>query len=160
MEILDLELKDMLTKLLEGQERLETKVNGIDAKVSELDFKVSGLDSKVTELDFKVIGLDDRLGGLETEVKKNSIKLEAIEKKLEIIAEVQTSHKEQNERSSEKILQEQENKNTLITNSLKTVSDDVSEVKKDIKDLKDKFDKVEKVTIQNTYDVAYLKSVK
>jgi hypothetical protein len=29
-----------------------------------------------------------------------------------------------------------------------------------MKELKEKFDKVEKITIQNTYDVAYLKSVK
>jgi hypothetical protein len=29
-----------------------------------------------------------------------------------------------------------------------------------MKELKEKFDKVEKVTTQNTYDVAYLKSVK
>lgn len=115
----------MLMKLLEGQNKLEIKVNG-----------------------------------LESEVKKSSFKLEHIEKKIDLITEVQTAHKEQSERSFKNVLQEQGNTNTLITSSLKTVSDDVTEVSKDIKDLKEKFDKVEKVTIQNTYDVAYLKSVK
>lgn len=47
---MDIEIKDMLVKLLEGQTRLET------------------------------------------EVKKNSIILEAVQKKIDIIAEVQTSH--------------------------------------------------------------------
>lgn len=61
---MDLEIKDILVKLLEGQTRLETDVSN-----------------------------------LKTEVNKNSIKLESIEKKLDIIAEVQTSHKEQNERA-------------------------------------------------------------
>ncbi len=74
MIALDNELKEMLVKLLEGQNRLENKFTG-----------------------------------LETEVKKNSIKLEAIEKKIDIIAEVQTSHKEQNERSFAKALEEQSN---------------------------------------------------
>lgn len=132
MKVLDDELKNILAKLLEGQNRLETEVNGFGTKVN----------------------------GLETEVKKNSFKLENIEKKIDIIAEVQTAHKEQNQRGFEKVLQEQGNTNTLVASSLKTVSDDVVEVKKDIKELKEKFDKVEKVTIQNTYDVAYLKSVK
>jgi septal ring factor EnvC (AmiA/AmiB activator) len=132
VNLLDIELKDILMKLLDGQNKLDTKVSG----------------------------LDTRLSGLEMEVRKNSVQLEAMQKNIAIIAEVQTSPKEQNERSYEKMLQEQENKITLITSSLKSVSDDVIEVKKDIKDLKEKFDKVEKVTMQNTYDLAYLKSVK
>lgn len=125
MKLLDIELKDMLIKILEGQDRLEAKVSG-----------------------------------LETEVNKNSVKLESIEKKIDIISEVQIAHKEQNDRSYGKMLQEQENKNTLITASLQHVSDDVADIKKDIKDLNEKFDKVEKVTMLNTYDITYLKSVK
>ena len=116
--ILDNELRDMLTRLLEGQTRLET------------------------------------------EIRNNSIKIEDVEKKINIIAEVQTAHKEQNERNLNNILQEQNNTNSLLTSSLKLVSDNVVEVKQDIQELKEKFDKVEKVTMQNTYDVAYLKSVK
>lgn len=129
---MDNELQEMLVKILEGQNRLETKVSGIENKVT----------------------------GLEVEVKKNSIKLEIIEKKIDIIAELQTAHKEQNKRGFEKALEEQGNTNTLVISSLKVVSDDVTEIKADIKELKEKFDKVEKVTIQNTYDVAYLKSAK
>ena len=52
------------------------------------------------------------------------------------------------------------NINTLLSSSLKSVPNDVMEIKQDIKELKERLDKVEKVTIQNTYDVAYLKSVK
>lgn len=150
---MDNQLKDMLMKLLEGQNRLETKVTGLETKITGLETKVSGLDTKIT-------GLDTKVTGLETEVKNGSVKLENIEKKIDIIAEVQTAHKEQNQQGFGKLLQVQGNKNTLVETSLKTVSDDVVEVKKGIKELKEKFDKVEKVTMQNTYDVAYLKSVK
>lgn len=36
----------------------------------------------------------------------------------------------------------------------------VKDTSKDMRDLNEKFDKVEKVTMQNTYDVAYLKMAK
>lgn len=57
VKLLDKEVKDILVKLLEGQDRLAS------------------------------------------EVKKNSVKLESIEKKIDIIAEVQKSHMEQNEKA-------------------------------------------------------------
>ncbi|UZQ49551.1 hypothetical protein [Clostridium kluyveri] len=111
MKLLDEEMKSILTKLLEGQEKLTS------------------------------------------EVQKNSIKLESIEKKIDIIAEVQTAHKEQNEKAHNEIIKPLGEKISVIELAVKDTS-------KDVKELKDKFDKVEKVTIQNTYDVAYLKATK
>ncbi|WP_342589999.1 hypothetical protein [Clostridium algifaecis] len=111
MKLLDKEVKDILVKLLEGQDRLAS------------------------------------------EVKKNSVKLESIEKKIDIIAEVQKSHMEQNEKAHNEIIKPLSEKVSVIELAVKDTS-------KDMKELKEKFDKVEKVTIQNTYDVAYLKTVK
>lgn len=108
---MDEEVKSILTKLLEGQEKLTI------------------------------------------EVRKNSIKLESIEKKIDIIAEVQTAHKDQNERAHSQVIKPLEEKISVIELAVKDTS-------KDVKEIKDKFDKVEKVTIQNTYDVAYLKATK
>lgn len=115
---MDQDLKDILSKLLEGQSRLEK------------------------------------------EVRNNTIKLESVESKLNIVAEVQTAHREQDERRTNETLVEQRNVNSLLMSSLKHVSADVVEIKEDVKELKDNFHKVEKVTMQNTYDVAYLKSAK
>ena len=68
MIALDDELKNMMVKVLEGHTRLESKV----------------------------ISIDDKLTGLETEVRKNSIKIETIGKHINIIVEeVQTSHNEE-----------------------------------------------------------------
>ncbi|WP_298840672.1 hypothetical protein [uncultured Clostridium sp.] len=68
MIALDDELKNMMVKVLEGHTRLESKV----------------------------ISIDDKLTGLETEVRKNSIKIETIGKHINIIEEeVQTSHNEE-----------------------------------------------------------------
>ena len=68
MIALDNELKNIMVKVLEGHTRLESKVTSID----------------------------DKLIRLETEVRKNSIKIETIGKHINIIEEeVQTSHNEE-----------------------------------------------------------------
>lgn len=99
---MDNEIKDILIKLLEGQTRLEGKINGI-----------------------------------ESEAKKNSIKIESIEKKLDIIAEVQTSHKEQNERQYAEIIKPLGNKVDVIELAVKDISKDTKEVKESIEVLKE-----------------------
>lgn len=74
---------------------------------------------------------------LESEVKKNSIKLETIEKKIDIIAEVQTAHKEQNTSGFDKTDKLILEKTGLIETALKSVSKDTKEVKESIEVLKD-----------------------
>jgi cytidylate kinase len=51
------------------------------------------------EIKLDVKGLKQGQISLENEVKKNAIKLEEIEKKVSTIAEIQLSHKQQNEMS-------------------------------------------------------------
>nr|WP_245331509.1 hypothetical protein [Clostridium algifaecis] len=108
------------------------------------------MDKEVKDILVKLLEGQDRLA---SEVKKNSVKLESIEKKIDIIAEVQKSHMEQNEKAHNEIIKPLSEKVSVIELAVKDTS-------KDMKELKEKFDKVEKVTIQNTYDVAYLKTVK
>lgn len=106
---MDTEIKDILVKLLEGQTRLETEINGIKNEINDV----------------------------KDEVKKNSIKLETIEKNINIIAEVQISHKEQNEKSFNNMDSAIEEKASLIETSVKNISKDVKEVKESIEVLKD-----------------------
>lgn len=148
---MDQELKDILSKLLEGQNRLETEVGSLKEGQNRLETEVGSLKQEVGSL-------KEGQNRMETKILNNTIKLEDIEKKINIIAEVQTAHKEQNERHSNIIIQDQDDMNTLLSISLKSVSDDVVEVKKDTKELKERVDKVERVTIQNNYDIACLKT--
>ena len=105
---MDNELKDMMVKLLEGQTRLESKVTSIDNKVTRL----------------------------ETEVRKNSVELETIGKHINIIVEVQTSHKEQYEFSFKNTDALIDEKTDLIETAVKSVSKDVKEVIESVEVLK------------------------
>jgi len=104
---------------------------------------------------------------IETKVDKNTILLENLNEKVKIIAEVQTAHKEQSERNSKIMLEEQINNGTLLGGSLKNVSADVKEVKTDVIELKETVEGIRKdlnaveiITSKNWNEIAHLKAVK
>jgi hypothetical protein len=125
----------------------ENKVFDLLEKIySEVQLHSKRLDS----IDGRLDSVDSRLDKLENEVKNNTIKLEVVDKKLETLSEIQKSYMEQNERQHAEIIIPMKESINVIELAAKNTSRDMLE-------MKEKFDKVEKVTIQNTYDVAYLK---
>lgn len=126
---MDDDLKDLLMKLLDGNIGIETKLNSLYTKVSNLE-------TKFKEGPFRI---------------ENQVNIE------NMLEEVKAEYKEQNEQELKKSLLEELDTNTLIASLLKTTINEVVDVKKDIKELKEKLDIVEKVTMQNTYDIVYLK---
>jgi len=93
------------------------------------------------------------LGPVKEQLNKNTIILEEIKSDIKTIVEVQKSHMDQNEKAHTEVVKP-------LTEKIDVIELAVKDISKDAKELKEKFDKVEKVTIQNTYDVAYLKSIK
>lgn len=105
--------------------------------------------------------LNNRMDELENEVNKTKLIIENdIKSKVVVLFEGHNSNKEQVERKFEEVIKEQQETREILSLSVKNLANDMQEVKQDIDELKEKFDKVEKVTMQNTYDVAYLKMVK
>ena len=105
------------------------------------------MDDEIKAMFIKLLEGQDRV---ETEVKKNSIKLESIESKIDVIAEVQTAHKEQNVRALKNSDSLTEEKVDLLGTSIKSVSKDVNEVKENIDVMKD-------VLGRNQIDIEILK---
>lgn len=97
--------------------------------------------------------MKDDMRKMDSKIDKNTLRLEELNTKVSTIAEVQKSYMEQNERAHSEIIGNLSEKSNIVELAVKDIS-------KNITEFKDKFDKVEKVTIQNTYDVAYLKSAK
>lgn len=141
------ELRDGQTRMTEDISGMKEDISGIKSDIEDLRQGQKSMREEMSDMKSDICSLKTETKTLNEKVDKNTLILEQLNKKLEIIAEVQTAHKEQDNRGFEKIAQEHGNTNTLITNSLKSVSDDVVVVKNDIKELKDKFDKVEKVTM-------------
>lgn len=105
--------------------------------------------------------LNNRMDELENEVNKTKLIIENdIKSKVAVLFEGNSSYKEQVEGKFEEIIKEQQETREILSLSVKSLADDIQGIKHDIDELKHKFDKVEKVTIQNTYDLAYLKMAK
>ncbi|CCJ33047.1 hypothetical protein [Caloramator australicus] len=105
--------------------------------------------------------LNNRMDELENEVNKTKLIIENdIKSKVAVLFEGNSSYKEQVEGKFEEIIKEQQGTREILSLSVKSLADDIQGIKHDIDELKHKFDKVEKVTIQNTYDLAYLKMAK
>lgn len=107
------------------------------------------VQSQGTRLD----NIDKKLDSIENDIKKSFIKLESVENKIQTLSEIQKLYIEQNDKQHIEIIIPIKESTDVIELAVKSIS-------KDILDLSDKFDKVEKITIQNTYDVTNLKSVK
>lgn len=129
---MDEEIKNILTKLLEGQDRLTSEIGSLKGEV----------------------------GNLKSEVQKNSIKLESIEKKIDIIAEVQTAHKEQNEKAHNEIIKPLGEKISIIELAVKDTSKDVKELKQGQDEIKEDIKKVKIATGNNCIEIEYLKATK
>jgi hypothetical protein len=108
------------------------------------------MDREILEL---LKSMQSDIKKMDSKIDKNTILLEDLTIKVKTVAEVQKSYMEQNDKAHNEIIKPLAEKTNLIELAVKETS-------QDIKELKEKFDKVEKVTMQNTYDVAYLKSVK
>lgn len=103
---MEADLKNMLVDISEWQKRIELKVDGLESKVD---------------------GLESKLDGLEIVVNKNTIKLESMEKKIDIIAEVQTAHKEQTARMIEEDSKYLSEKLDIVEIATRRISSDVNE---------------------------------
>jgi len=147
---MDDEIKAMFAMLLEGQNNVETKFVKLQEGQNRVESEFVKLLDGQNRVETEFVKLLDGQNRVEIELKKNSIKLESIETKIDIIAEVQTSHKEQNEiafKNSDSLTEE---KVDLLGTSIKSISKDVKEVKESIDVMKD-------VLGRNQIDIEILK---
>lgn len=125
----------------------------LDILSNLLDEKLKPVHERLDKMDSRLDNMDSRLDKMDGKIDKNAVMLEKLDTNVKIIAEAQKAHIEQDKKEHVEIIKPLSEKVDVIELAVKDIS-------KEVKELKEKFDKVEKVTMQNTYDVAYLKSVK
>jgi len=147
-ELLDSKLGSLENRI---DEKLGTLENRLDEKLGTLENR---LDDKLGALENR---LDDKLGALENrldnKLHKNTVLLENLTSKLEVVAEVQISHMGQNEKAHDDIVENIGKKTDVLELAIKDTSSDVKEIKKGLLN-------VEIITSSNWNDIAKLKSIK
>ena len=89
---------------------------------SELQKTKSEMQQGFKSVNTKIDGLDNRMEGLEGAVKKNSINIESLEKKVNTIAEVQQNHMKQNENNHIEIVEMFNDKIDLTQSAMKNLN--------------------------------------
>lgn len=73
--------------------------------LKRIEARIGGLEERLDRTESKIDNMEKRLDRTESKIDKNTIMIEDLTKKVQIVAEVQSSHKEQNERQSDKIIE-------------------------------------------------------
>jgi chromosome segregation ATPase len=140
---MDNDIKDLLMQLMEGQTAIKTDLSEVKEDISGLKTELSGVKKDISEVKtdlvgvkVEVSGVKEELSGLKNEVRKNTISIEAMNKNIDIIAEVQTAHKEQNGRDFNNIHSLVNEKANIIENVLTGATKDIKEVNESIEVLK------------------------
>lgn len=145
-------LKEELQPINTRLDSMDEKIQGLDVKVNSMDKKIQELDGNVSNMDGKIQGLDEKMQKMDTKIDKNTILLEELTTKIEIVAEVQKSHMEQNTREHNEIVDKLEKRFDVLESAVKDVSTDVRHIEKDLLVL-------EEITAKNYSDIIQLRKI-
>lgn len=143
---MDKELLDILKEIQSDMKTMQS-----DMKTMQGDIKTMQDDMKSVKGELK--GINVRLDNVEGKTDKNSLMLENLNKKIEVVAEVQTSFKEQLDRTTDK------NGKTL-SDRLNVIEMSVTDTSSRVKDVQNELARVVRVTAENWTDIAQLKLIK
>ena len=146
-------LFDMLDKIYVEVQANTSRLDKVDSRLDKVDSILDKVDNRLDKVDSRLDKADGRFDILENGVKNNSIILEATQSDIKTMSEIQKSSIVQNVKENIELVMP-------IKESIYVIELAVKSISKEVHELRDNFGKVEKVTIQNTYDVAYLKAAK
>ncbi|ADQ08054.1 conserved hypothetical protein [Caldicellulosiruptor hydrothermalis 108] len=130
------EVKQRLDKVEERLDRVEERLNKVEERLDRVEERLDAVERRID-------ALEKRVAKLEVETTKNSIMLEDLKRKLELMAEIQQSHFEQDKREHEELRRYVDGRFAVIEFAIKQLSSDMEEMKKDIKELKENRVKIE-----------------
>ncbi len=149
---MDQEMREILNKILHGQTAmsenigllqkdvssmksdisiLQQDVGSMKGDISVLQQDVSSMKGDISTLQQDVGSMKDDISVLQTQVAKNTLLLESTRKDIQIIAEVQQSHYEQNQRAHQEILTVIDTRSSTIESAVKSISSTLGEIQED-----------------------------
>ena len=160
MEKMYIEFSSFKTDITTEVKGIRQDLNGVKEDVKALKEDVNGLKEDVNGLKEDVNGLKEDVNGVKEDVKslnvkvdKNTMLLENLTSKVEIIAEVQKSHMDQDQKAHSEIVKNLNEKIDVVELAVKDTS-------KDVKEIKNGLTNVEIITSSNWNEIAKLKAVR
>ncbi|WP_271629112.1 hypothetical protein [Caldicellulosiruptor sp. DIB 104C] len=142
------QVEERLDRVEERLDRVEERLDKVEQRLDALEKRVDSLEQRVERLEQKVDVLEQRVDRLEKETAKNSVMLEDLKRKLELMAEIQESYMQQNAREHEELKKYIDDRISIVELAVRRLSDDFRTLKEDVKELKEK-----RVSVEVFYEI-------
>ncbi|WPX09081.1 hypothetical protein [Anaerocellum danielii] len=118
-------------------DKVEHRLEVVEQRLDALEKRLDVLEQRVEGLERRVDGLERRIDRLEVETTKNSVMLEELKRKLELMAEIQESYMQQNAREHEELKKYIDDRISIVELAVRRLSDDIRTLKEDVRELKE-----------------------
>jgi chromosome segregation ATPase len=136
-------VEERLDRVEERLDRVEERLGRVEKRLDAVEKRLDAVEQRLDAVEQRLDTLEKRVDKLEVETTKNSVMLEELKRKLELMAEIQQSHFDQDKREHEELRRYVDGRFAVIEFAIKQLSSDMEEMKKDIKELKENRVKIE-----------------
>lgn len=136
-------VEERLDRVEERLNRVEARLDRVEERLDRVEERLDKVEHRLDELEKRFDVLEKRVDRLEIETTKNSVMLEDLKRRLELLAEIQQSHFEHDKREHEELRRYVDGRFSVLEFAIKQLSSDMEDMKKDIKELKENRVKVE-----------------
>lgn len=137
------EIKQMLSLVLEKVNTINEGLDEVKQRLDRVEDRLDKVEQRLDRVEQRLDVLEKRVDRLEVETTKNSVMLEDLKRKLELMAEIQQSHFEQDKREHEELRKYVDGRFAVLEFAVRQLSSNLEEMKKDLKELKENRVKVE-----------------
>ena len=146
-------MKSDISSINDRVGNIENNVSELNDRVTNIENNVSELNSRVTNIENQVSELNDKVDNVENKTDRNTLLLEDINKKVEVVGEVQSAFAEQLDRAKSK-------DNKSLGERLNIIELAVTDTSSRVKDVQKDLAKVARATGENWAEIIELKAVK
>jgi len=97
------EIKQMLSLVLEKVNTINEGLDEVKQRLDRVEERLDRVEERLDRVEQRLDVLEKRVDKLEVETTKNSVMLEDLKRKLELMAEIQESYMQQNAREHEEL---------------------------------------------------------
>ncbi|WAM33965.1 coiled-coil domain-containing protein [Caldicellulosiruptor morganii] len=130
-------INEGLNEVKQRLDRVEERLDRVEQRLDALEKRLDVLEKKVEAFERRVDGLERRIDRLEAETTRNSVMLEDLKRKLELMAEIQESYMQQNAREHEELKKYIDDRISIVELAVRRLSDDIRTLKEDVRELKE-----------------------
>jgi len=142
------EIKQMLSLVLEKVNTINEGLDEVKQRLDRVEERLDRVEERLDRVEQRLDVLEKRVDKLEVETTKNSVMLEDLKRKLELMAEIQESYMQQNAREHEELKKYIDDRISIVELAVRRLSDDVRTLKEDVKELKEK-----RVNVEVFYEI-------